>query len=69
MPFVYRRPLSRPLPRQPLPEDALWARLAETRADEHGADLIREIALVQLRRARLQAGLANRKGETDDRRH
>lgn len=64
MPFVYRRP-SRPLPRQPLPEDALWARLAETRADEHGADLVREIALVQLRRARLQAGLTARKSPHD----
>ncbi|KQP79251.1 hypothetical protein [Methylobacterium sp. Leaf117] len=69
MPFVYRRRPDQPPPRQPLPEDDLWSRLAETRADEHGADLIREIALVQLRRARLQAGLANRKGEADDRRH
>lgn len=61
MAFVYRRRVSAPPSRQPL-EDAPWALLAEPRPTDHEADLNRERALVQLRRARLQAGLSSQKG-------
>ncbi|GJE19843.1 hypothetical protein JHFBIEKO_0263 [Methylobacterium mesophilicum] len=68
MPFVSRRPRPAPSSRQPH-EDAPWAVLAETCSTDHEALLNRERAIVQLRRARLQAGLANAKGSPDDRRH
>lgn len=63
MPFVYRRPSTRPPSRQPL-EDAPWALLAEPGSTDHEALLSRERALVQLRRARLQAGLSSQKGSS-----
>lgn len=66
MPFVSRRPRPVPSSRQPH-EDALWAVLAETSSTDHEALLHRERAIVQLRRARLQAGFATSKGSHDGR--
>jgi len=63
VPIVYRR--STPPAQQPLPEGAILVPLDDPSVTENGALLNRERALVQLRRARLQIGLATPKGSTD----